>query len=536
MKKALLVSLGIMLMPLSVNLNAQQPFSIYLESDSVIGLPGLQSFTWAQHNGKWLLFGGRLDGLHRRQPNASFDVSNMNTTVYVVDPVNHQVWSSGLSGLSSSISEQMSSTNMEFVQKGNRLVVAGGYGYSNTSADHITHTKLLVIDVPGLIDAVINSTALGPHIRQVNDDYFAVCGGHLEVIDTTYYLVVGHRFDGRYNPMGGPSYTQTYTNQIRKFDLVDNGTSITVTNKVQWGDAVNLHRRDYNLLPQIMPDGSYGLTIFSGVFQPAVDLPFLNTVNVSDTGYSVVNGFNQYLNQYHSAVIPVYDSAQNEMHSLFMGGISQYFVDISGNQIQNDSVPFVNTISRVTRYPNGSMQEFFTGQRMPGLLGSSAEFIVDQNVPIYKNGVIKWNQLTADTNFIGYVVGGIKSSLPNIFWINDGTQSHAENTFFKVYLVRNSNSTGIEEIPVQDKPFGVVLYPVPVSHELSIQLNGLTVSKNVILTLIDLQGRTIQTNKFIASQVNEKYIINTQGVAAGNYKLIIQHNQQIVTNPFSVVH
>jgi hypothetical protein len=62
-------------------------FSIRVEEDSITGMPGLQSFVRGIYLGKWILIGGRTDGLHRRQPFASFDPVDNNTTIYQVDPV-----------------------------------------------------------------------------------------------------------------------------------------------------------------------------------------------------------------------------------------------------------------------------------------------------------------------------------------------------------------------------------------------------------------------------------------------------------------
>ena len=100
-------------------------------------------------------------------------------------------------------------------------------------------------------------------------------GGHLKKINNTFYLIGGNKFDGNYNPMGNPTYTQVYTDAIRKFNLTDNGTTITINHLPTITDATNLHRRDYNAVPQILPNGAEGITAFSGVFQPTVDLPFL---------------------------------------------------------------------------------------------------------------------------------------------------------------------------------------------------------------------------------------------------------------------
>ncbi|MFN8154984.1 MAG: T9SS C-terminal target domain-containing protein, partial [Bacteroidia bacterium] len=99
------------------------PFSVYLEPVTVPGVGGLQAFAFGQDNGKWLIVGGRLDGLHRRQPFASFDVAGNNNQLLVVEPVTQQSWSMPLTSLSVPLQEQLSSTNMEFHQEGNYLYI-----------------------------------------------------------------------------------------------------------------------------------------------------------------------------------------------------------------------------------------------------------------------------------------------------------------------------------------------------------------------------------------------------------------------------
>lgn len=51
------------------------PFQIMVEPMIIPGLGGLQAYAYGQDNGKWLILGGRLDGLHRRQPFAAFDIA-----------------------------------------------------------------------------------------------------------------------------------------------------------------------------------------------------------------------------------------------------------------------------------------------------------------------------------------------------------------------------------------------------------------------------------------------------------------------------
>ena len=81
-----------------LSMNAQ-PFGNYglvLEEITPIGMPGVQSFAWGQHNGQWFIIGGRTDGLHRRQPPFAFLAADNNVNAYVVDPVTGQVWSTAI--------------------------------------------------------------------------------------------------------------------------------------------------------------------------------------------------------------------------------------------------------------------------------------------------------------------------------------------------------------------------------------------------------------------------------------------------------
>nr|MBP9796246.1 hypothetical protein [Chitinophagales bacterium] len=444
--------------------NAQTtPFNLILEPVNVDGLVGLQSFAVGQYDGKWLLIGGRLDGLHIRQPFASFDIAGHNTQLIVVDPETLQKWSTSLTSLPISIQEQLQSTNMEFYQNEDYLYLVGGYGYSATIADYTTFDKLTAVDVPSTINAIINNTSITDHFRQITDDQFQVTGGGLDKINNTYYLVGGQKFLGRYNPMGpdhGPGFIQEYTNQIRKFQISDDGNTITIDHLPSLTDAINLHRRDYNETAQIFPDGAEGLTAFSGVFQTSVNFPYLNCVNIDSTGYNVNNDFSQYFNHYHCANVPLYSATHNEMHTVFFGGIAQYYENL-GIIIQDDNVPFVKTIARVTRDSEGNMVEYKLPIEMPSFLGAGSEFISVQNLPKYNNGVIKMDEIIGDTILLGYIYGGISSSAENIFFVNDGTQSIANSQIFKVYFTTNA-ALGIHDLNEHSKStLKIRVYPNP---------------------------------------------------------------------------
>lgn len=465
------------------------PFNILLTPYSVTGLPGIQSYAIGKHNGKWLIVGGRLDGLHRRQPFAAFDVAGHNTDLVVVDPGAGLHWALPMTSLPVSIQEQLNSTNMEFYQQDSFLYCIGGYGYSNTMADHITYDKLTAINVPLVIDAVINGSPVTAFFRQITDSQFAVTGGRLDKIYNTWYLVGGQKFDGRYNPMNMPTFTQEYTNQIRKFLINDNGSAITITHFPAITDTNQLHRRDYNVIPQIMPNGEEGLTAFSGVFQSIADIPYLNAVNIDSTGFLINSSFSQYYNHYHCATIPLYSDSSGEMHNVFFGGIAQYY-DSMNVLVQDNNVPFVKTIARVTRDINGTMTEYKLPSEMPSLLGAGSEFISVEGLSEYNNHVLKLDSLTADTTWIGYIFGGISSTAPNIFFTNNGTQSSATNQLFKVFLVRNS-LVGIHQPNEQSRSsLQMQVYPNPNNGEIRVKFNLLKKS-GIKLSVRDMSGKII---------------------------------------------
>jgi hypothetical protein len=465
MKKYILLVALVITIQLSAQINN---YTVALEPINISGLMGIQSFAHAQHDNKWLIIGGRLDGLHKRQPFAAFDAAGHNTNIYVVDPINEQQWSASLSSLPTALQEQLSSTNPNFHQEGNMLYFIGGYGYSNTAADHITYNQLTAIDVPGLMNAIINASSITSYFRQITDPAFAVTGGHLKKVYDTYYLVGGQKFDGRYNPMGHNTYVQVYSNQIRKFKIDDDGVNLTITHLPYYTDTINLHRRDYNVCEQIMPNGQEGLTAFSGVFQYNIDLPYLNCVNIDSSGYLVNNSFSQYYNHYHCATMPIYDSINNEMHTFFFGGIAQYF-DNGGILTQDNNVPFVNTIARVSRNSGGVMTEYKMPTVMPALLGAGSEFILNLNNDLCANNVIKLNSITTDTTLVGYIFGGISSTAANVFFSNAVDPSTASNSIFKVLLILQPNASIAEPNPQSTGSLKMMVYPNPNNGKLVIR-------------------------------------------------------------------
>ncbi|MEN9488775.1 MAG: hypothetical protein RL494_1040 [Bacteroidota bacterium] len=438
------------------------PYDVQLTPINITNLPGLHSYAFGQDNGKWLIIGGRKDGVHARQPFNAFPNAQNNTDIYVVDVATQQFWSASLNSLPTGIKEQLQATNMNFHQDGNTLYVIGGYAFSTTANDHITFDKLTSIDVPNLINAIVAGSSITSYFKQIANPIFQNTGGQLGKIGNEFYLVGGQIFTGRYNPMNGPSFTQTYASQIQKFTIDNSGTQLSFTNYSTVSDPVNLHRRDYNLVPQVFPNGEEGYTISSGVFQINADLPFLYPVDVKASGYFPQTQFNQYLSNYHSGKVGLYDQTNNRMHALFFGGISQYYYN-GTTLVQDNTVPFVKTISRTTRIADGTLSEHNLPVEMPNLKGAGAEFIPNENLPHYTNEVIKLSDITANEFVIGHLYGGIQSPSISPFTNNQTNTTSADPTIYEVKLIYNPNLS----VPTIDgkNPFSFTVAPNPTSDD-----------------------------------------------------------------------
>ncbi len=508
------------------------PFEVVLKADSIAGFDGLHSFAYGQRNGKVVLIGGRPEGIHARQPFNAFPASLNNQILQVLDLQTKQYWSRTFTDLSVSLQEQLQSTNMNFYQDGNSLILAGGYAYSNSANDHITFPFLTRIDLDGLIGAIMANTTIAPYFEQLQDERFAVTGGNMGKIGSQYYLVGGHRFDGRYNPMNNPTFIQAYVDGLKKFELSAPGQVLAVLNYQLVTDQVNLHRRDYNLVPHIYPNGEFGYLLSSGVFQLNADLPFLYPVEIKSSGHTPVNGFSQYLSNYHSSKFSLYDSATQSMHHLFLGGMSQYYYQ-NGTLINDPNVPFVKTMSRLVQGADGNYQEYVLSNEMPGLLGSSAELVANENVPHYLGEIIDLAALSGDSILIGHVVGGIKSGSLNPFTQNNTNATDANAVLYEVWLKRAPNN-GVEVLG-PELALNVEVFPNPSAGDVNITFD-FRQKHNVELFILDGNGKLVH-EVYYEKVKNAKKTIDTKtlNLKPGSYTLqFIIDDQQTLTKQLAV--
>lgn len=488
----------------------QAPFGLRLEAHIPDQFPAMQSFAWAKSGNDVLFIAGRNDGLHKRQPFAAFDQAGIQSTWWVWNMQNDSLWSYVPNGFPASIQEQLSASNPQFVQVEDTLLITGGYAYSPTKAAHTTFANLSSIIVSSAIQSIKNGQSPLTFIQQIQDSRFQVTGGHLLNHEGSLVLAGGHLFEGSYNPMGpdhGPGFTQQYTNSVYQFN-VRVSPSLSVSNFQSHYDSLLFHKRDYNAHPIRMADGHIELGLFSGVFQYGVDLPWTNLVLWNDRSSTEVAGFEQLLNQYHTASVPLFSASQNKQYSLFFGGIGLYTSDANGNLIKDVNVPFVDHISIIERGDNDQFKEYLLDTHMPSLLGAAAEFIPAAGLSKEHDAVL-FDELSSNQEaLLGYIVGGIESDAPNVFTSNT-LQSRAKAAIYKVYITPSvaANMRSIESF----NDMQLMAHTIEGGNQVLLRFNQATAGRAQI-RFFDETGRTLKW-------------VQTQEQAPGTYEIRFDRDQ-----------
>ncbi|HET6225989.1 MAG TPA: T9SS type A sorting domain-containing protein [Bacteroidia bacterium] len=486
------------------------PFQLQIQAINGTNLPGLHSCSFAQMGDKWLFIGGRTNGLHGLNSNDGFPPEFRNNEVIVMDTSTWKFYAATLNQLPAQTADPMRSTNMQYIQQGDYLYMVGGYGYDSLQEGQVTFPVLTAVHVPKMIDAVINAKPISSAIRQLTDTNMRICGGELIKLGNDYYLLFGHNFNGTYdNKASSVLFSQEYSNRIKKFNLSDNGNVITLSNFTILTDTTNFHRRDLTVCPVVKPDGSFAVGAYGGVFQKQANLPYLEPILLSAPGTTEIKSYKQVMSQYTCAVLPIYDATKKNMYTTFFGGISLNDYDATSGKLKRDTLmPFINDVTTLTQYANGTMEETILPLQLPGLLGCNAKFVLNKAIASYSNDVINLNQLPTTTQLIGYVVGGIKAQAGNF------GSSAANNIIYRVYLTPLTSA--VNEISSIQQ---LNLYPNPASQTGNTTLEfTLKQSDQLHIRLTDITGKEIQVIQDIRLAAGVHRIkINTDNLTSGFY-------------------
>jgi hypothetical protein len=429
---------------------AEVPFRLELappawSKDSA--LPQLQAYACATgSDGRWLLMCGRTAGLHgfagtsgTAPLNGNFAYAAMNPYAYVVDPTTGKVTQRLLQELvPTDLASTLMVTNPQFTQAGKNLIVCGGYGYTANQKGMLTQPLATVIDVDATIAAIVNGTTAGKSIRQTKTNaLFQVAGGELLQKNDTFYLVFGQNFGGFYTPDTNGDYT--FETRWFQLDTSTDPVDVKASGRAGGPGTSEFRRRDLNVVPALRSDGTWGISVYGGVFtkangvwqQPVYIDPTPNGVKMTlDT-----SGFQQKMNQYAAASLVACDSKDKSMYTVIFGGIGLVSYNPSLKKFFSDSeIPFVDQVSCVRRDNSGASAEFLlmTSDSQPltypNLQGPEAKLLPAlKSRDFYKEGILDLRKVQ-DRSLVGYIFGGIATTKPN------RGKTTATNTVFEVYL------------------------------------------------------------------------------------------------------
>ncbi|MDX5339657.1 MAG: hypothetical protein LPK25_11545 [Cyclobacteriaceae bacterium] len=447
------------------------PFTIEFEEKVFSGkpaLPRLQSYVSAvTQDGQLFIAGGRRQGLHtfNGAPGINFVKDSANNFLFILDPSSGDQWSFDVNQLSGDYSAPLQSTNLQsYLDESTRqMYVVGGYGWKADGSNMKTFGTVIRFHLEDMANAIkngANAQTIQSLMSMGTDDRLAITGGELLMLDGSFYLVFGQRFDGQYRAFGGSDFTQEYSNEYRTFRLDPQNLRITAYGAVKNSGADQpFHRRDGNIFESVDPKtGAPILMALGGVFKPGIIGAYDYPIYISGPGsVDMDSTVHQRFSQYECPVIPIYFASETDTsvyHTLF-GGISAYYyhqtpaqkaafdtVTVEG---RNDGFPFVSDVSTFQRSSKGTYQEYILPDPIIDnrLLGTSIPFIKNPQLSAkgmaFANGVLQLNNFPEGSKvLVGYIYGGIEAEFPLPLQPNHGT--FVSNSLFAVYVTRTPSA------------------------------------------------------------------------------------------------
>lgn len=431
------------------------PFSIVITRANFQLPVGFHSGVVGVYQGQWVFIAGRINGLHGFNPSNNFPADMQNTNIYVINSNTGSVSSRSLSDPSSGLTQQqidtLTVTSPQYYQEANTLYMTGGYGIDTQSGTFGTKPVLTAINLPGIVSWVTqpNNTnnSVAANIRQLNNSVFQITGGAMYKLGNVTQLIFGQNFTGEYTDGSNGDYSQ----QIRRFVIKkSNGQlAVDILTPSPASPNANYRRRDLNIVPALLNNNNQlisGLIAYAGVFTLTSGV-WTVPVTINENSDPIMadptlpSTFKQGMNQYVCATASIYSRKYTSMYHLFLGGISYGF--FSSGAFETDSeIPFINQVTTIKRDKNGNFTQYLMNNEYPVILSTGSNpgnqllfgagaYFIPTNILQYPNGVISLDNIRKPT-VIGYIVGGIQSTLANTNVMSD---SSASPYIFMVTLV-----------------------------------------------------------------------------------------------------
>lgn len=409
-------------------------------SADFIGAPRLQSFAWAQWDGKWIFIGGRTGGYHGvGQGDVDFPRTRANLRIWVIEPPasgTAKIYSFPIADLPSSldpVKDQWLSSNLLHFQDKDTLYLIGGYG-ENSAGRLATYPVISSVNLPALVNGVIHGTdTFSDTIAWAESQLVQSAGGELvKLQDGFFYLIGGHVFMGSYrgfeaaDERNTPKASQTYLGEIRKLRVTSAQAGKLDVSLVDSFQNPEFARRDLNANLTILDDGkSLAAAAYGGVFtKDQLNFPHPILINPGSAP-KVDDSFEQKMSAYSCATMLLYDPESSGMYTTFFGGISRWRWDDVGRQFVQapvlgektqhtgyfDGMPWINEISTLVR-KKGQWFEFVQQEhRLPGYLGANGAFLPAAGLQKIREdaAIFDLRQFRGKRVLAGYLFGGIRA-------------------------------------------------------------------------------------------------------------------------------
>ncbi len=457
---------------------------------------------------------------------SGFEYENSNPLIYLWNTQNNTIFPFKTDLLDPIIIDFLSAANTNFTQDDQFLYTLGGYGQSK-NGKFKTHPVFLRVDLKKCIDSILGNGDISSAFKYIVSDHFAVAGAQLRIMDSLFYLVGGHLFSDKYDH-NNHSLNQKYTDALSIFKIVEQGDTLHYIPIQTIIDDFNFHRRDYNLNPVITETGELNLMVYSGVFQYNINRPFLNTSLIKKRSFVELPDFEHKFASYNCARFACFDSTNNEFHQLFFGGMAEYYRDSIMNLTKDTYVPFVKSISSVTRRSDGSFFEYLYEEELPGFFGTNSEFLLNPDLKVLYEDIVDITSLNKDTTYLGLLFGGIynPSKMRNP-WQNDSAHLTMSNPYhLKIFFIPDKIMSVENSKYIPEESIDIKLIPNPANTQIKIEFPRDLKIKRLKISMLDSSGQTLKEYNY-KDLASHELLLNTSELLPQQYTLMFQINDHI---------